>query len=66
MGLNGPHFELIYHDGDVKNPDLFISQAWIRLRTCITILGFSKSYAQWKKTFLNFKRIQKVLTKTIP
>ena len=31
-----------------KNPNLFISQARIRLGTCITILGFSKSYAQQK------------------
>ena len=31
------HQEVI---GDGKNPDISISQVWIKLGTCITILGF--------------------------
>ena len=41
---------------DGTKMDLSVSQAQIRLGTCKTILGFSKSYVQWKKkiVFLNF------------
>ena len=34
---------------DGTKMDLSVSQAQIRLGTCKTILGFSKSYVQWKK-----------------
>ena len=37
---------LILVDGKIL--DLSVSQTWIRLRAYLTILGFSKSYAQQK------------------
>ena len=49
-----------------KNLGFSIFQGRIKLGTCVTILGFSKSYAQQQITLLNFKGTQKVLTKTIP
>ena len=47
-----------------ENPNLSISQAQIKLRTCITILSLFKIQCTTEKiTFLYFKRIQKVLKK---
>lgn len=41
---------LIPIDGKILN--LSVSQAWIKLGTCLTILSFSKSYARWKKKII--------------
>ena len=49
-----------------KKSDLFVSQAWIKLGTCITILGFLNFMHNGKIIFLNFREIQKMLAKTIP
>ena len=51
-----------------KNRNLYFSQVWIRLGTCITILCLLLNPMHNKKkiVFLYFKRIQKVLTKTVP
>ena len=51
-----------------KNPNISVSQARTKLRACITILGFFflNPMNSGKTVFLNFKGIQKVLTKTIP
>ena len=59
---------MTYHTDAVegKNPNPFVSQFRIMLGTCITILGFLLTLMHSGKiTFLYFKRIQKVLTKTI-
>ena len=41
---------------DGKIPNLSVSQAWIKLGTCLTILSFSKSYARWKKIIFKLKK----------